>query len=105
MYLASLDNKRGPIALLQGATVKKSDQSDQSDSWYLNLNGPSKNFAIVPDTFDSCIIDPDSLCPFGFTISAWFKFNFNAKQIESIQRNRKIFKQILFYTGSSDLSK
>lgn len=99
MYMTSLDNKHAELVLAQGALVKKS----LDDNWYLNLKGPEKRFAMAPNTFDSCILDPHSLCPFGFTISAWIKFSLNNMQMASIQRDRQIFKQILFFTGSNDL--
>ena len=84
----------------QGAAVTKS----KDDSWTLNLNGLGRNFAIAPDMFDSCIIDPDSLCPFGFVVNVWVQFGLSLKQYFAIEKSKTTFEQILFYTGSSDLN-
>ena len=99
MYMTSLDNKQAEIVLAQGALVKKS----LDENWYLNLSGPEKRFALAPNTFDSCVADPDSLCPFGFTITTWLKFTLNNAQLATMQRDRQPLKQILFFTGSNDL--
>ena len=100
MFISSTDNKQSMVYPAQGASVTKS----KDDSWTLNLNGFGKNFAIAPDMFDSCIIDPDSLCPFGFVVNVWVQFDLSLKQYLAIEKSKTSFEQILFYTGSSDLN-
>ena len=77
-----------------GAMVKKSPSTDQ---WYFSLNGP-KQFFFVPNLFDSCIIDGQNLCSFGFSLVFWFKITYNFK----IFKLDSAFYQSLFYLGSTD---
>lgn len=79
---------------LQGAFVKKF-----RDNWYFSLNGEKQLF-VIPTLFDSCIIDAENLCSFGFTIILWIKFNYNFKQYPI----ENTFEQILFFVGKSDFS-
>lgn len=99
MFLITLDNKRSSVVLARKAAVTK--QAD--DSLYLNLNGLDSNFAIASDTFDSCIIDSDSLCSFGFTVTTWVKFTLDQLHLDNIEKGFKKFEQILFYTGAHNL--
>ena len=96
-----MDNKQSRIFLARKAAITKSTD----DTWYLNLNGLDSNFAVAPDTFDSCIIYSDSLCPFGFTVTTWIKFTITQMQLDNIEKGFKKFEQILFYTGSDNFGK
>lgn len=94
MFLTSTDNKQSEVFSLQGAYIRKF-----KDSWFLSLNG-EKQFFVFPTLFDSCIIDAEMLCSFGFSIIVWIRFTYNFKQFP-IENN---FEQILFFVGKSDFS-
>jgi hypothetical protein len=94
MYLTSTDNKQSEVFPLQGAFIRK-----YRDNWFFSLNG-EKQFFVLPTLFDSCIIDAEMLCNFGFSIVVWIKFTYNFRQYP-IENN---FEQILFFVGKSDFS-
>lgn len=94
MFLTSTDNKQSEVMPLQGAFVRKF-----KDNWYFNLNGEKQLF-VLPTLFDSCIIDAEMLCSFGFSVIVWIKFTYNFRQYP-IENN---FEQILFFVGKSDFS-
>lgn len=92
--MTSTDNKQAEVSPLQGAYIRKF-----KDNWYLSLSG-EKQFFVLPSLFDSCIIDAEMLCSFGFSLVVWLKFTYNFKQFP-IENN---FEQILFFVGKSDFS-
>ena len=92
MFLTTTDNKQSEIVPLQGALIKKF-----KDNWFLSLSG-AKQFVIVPNLFDSCIMDAENLCSFGFTATVWLKFTYNFVQYP-IEKN---FEQTMFFFGSQD---
>lgn len=94
MFLTSTDNKQAEVVPLQGAYIRKF-----KDNWFLSLNG-EKQFFVLPTLFDSCIIDAEMLCSFGFSVVVWAKFTYNFKQFP-IENN---FEQVLFFVGKSDFS-
>jgi hypothetical protein len=94
MFLTSTDNKQSEIVPSHGALVKKF-----KENWYLTLSG-DKQFVIVPNLFDSCIIDAETMCTFGFSTTIWIKFTYNFLQYP-IEKN---FEQILFFFGAQDFS-
>ena len=94
MFLTSTDNKQSEIFPLHGSIFRKF-----KDNWIFSLNG-EKQFFILPSLFDSCIIDAEMLCSFGFSLTVWIKFTYNFRQFP-IEKN---FEQILFYVGKSDFS-
>ncbi len=103
IYMTSLNNRQSSIVLQKGATVTKSSD----ENWYLKLNNKNNHsFALSPDMFDSCLIDADNLCPFGFTLNLWLKFSFSKEQIVAARSRSNFSKmqQILFFTGSPDLA-
>ncbi|CAF0891184.1 unnamed protein product [Brachionus calyciflorus] len=94
MYFLTKDNRQKEIVPSPGAQIKK---SINTDNWYFSLNG-EKQFFLIPTLFDSCIIDAENLCTFGFSLVIWLRMthNFKMYKIESI------FEQSLFYIGSKD---
>ena len=94
MLLTSTDNKQAEIIPLQGANIK-----NYKDNSYLSLTG-DKQFIIAPNLFDSCIIDAENLCTFGWTATVWLKFTYNFVQYP-IQKN---FEQVLFFFGAQDFT-
>lgn len=94
MYLLSTDNKQQEIVASGGAMIKK---LSNTDTWYFSLNGP-KQFFFIPSLFDSCIVDAENLCSFGFSAVIWFKISYNFKMFKL----ESVFEQSIAYLGSSD---
>lgn len=93
MYLISTDSRQNEIVPIQGALFRKS-----KENWFMNLNGEKQLF-LIPNLFDSCILDAENLCTFGFSLNIWLRVLYNFRQYPI----EKTFEQSLFFIGKQDL--